>query len=438
MPVLGTKKFWKPAAGASLTQKENQILKNSGYINIQLTAVNYMSKGNFWQRIFGGRDKIALATNLKYQSGTSTLEASAIQDVREVKTDANKNLGIQRMIAVKIPANSDGLALDVKLTSIKTDQLQAKFDMLNQPEYQGAMQLAPPIVGQLVTITSLVKKLFTDSGPQNQLEASFAGVISNQAEDNPVANGKLTKGLLIIISTDDGDTFASVNESKFELRGDSLFYLNQPVQNTFMVFNITFEEFKGDDEKSNWFKKYSNALNKLDDIQLVSDKADAEKIYLDSKNMWIEGNALLEDDVTYINKEKVKIKAVILKLLVEKYKNVASQFITAAKPIVLGTDVVQAIAGATEMKGLSKMLPRTDKAFSNMGAKSGIQKFLASSLKSSFQKRESDSILDSLAQDATEYIDSLKKLKINFKLLKYSKVKTKALKKAKSKSTKTK
>ena len=29
MSILGTKKFWKPAQGASLTQKESQILKNS-------------------------------------------------------------------------------------------------------------------------------------------------------------------------------------------------------------------------------------------------------------------------------------------------------------------------------------------------------------------------------------------------------------------------
>lgn len=68
MAILGTKKFWKPAQGAGATQMDNQILKNSGYINIQLHCVNYMSIGNFWQKTFGGKDSIALATTLKYQT----------------------------------------------------------------------------------------------------------------------------------------------------------------------------------------------------------------------------------------------------------------------------------------------------------------------------------------------------------------------------------
>jgi hypothetical protein len=38
-----------------------------------------------------------------------------------------------------------------------------------------------------------VKNYFTDSDPP-QPEASYAGIISSQHEDNPVSNGKLTKG----------------------------------------------------------------------------------------------------------------------------------------------------------------------------------------------------------------------------------------------------
>ena len=162
MAILGTKKFWKPSVGASATQRENQILKNAGYINLQLRTVNYMSVGNFWQTTFGGKDNIALATTLKYQSGVESIEATSVQDVREVKVNKNYNLGLQRNIAVKIPANADAIAIEVKMTAVKNDSLQAKFDMLNQPEYQSALQLAPTVVGQVLTITSLVKKLFTN------------------------------------------------------------------------------------------------------------------------------------------------------------------------------------------------------------------------------------------------------------------------------------
>ena len=177
MAILGTKKFWKPAPGATSTQKENQILKNAGYINIQLHSVNYMSVGNFWQNTFGGDDNIALATSLKYQSGTETIEATSVQDVREVEANKVINFGLQRNIAVKIPANADALSLEVKMTAVKDDSLQTKFDMLNKSEYQAALQLAPTVVGQVLTITSLVKKLFTDSDPHSQLDAGYAGIM---------------------------------------------------------------------------------------------------------------------------------------------------------------------------------------------------------------------------------------------------------------------
>ena len=76
MTILGTKKFWMPSPDSTGSQSEDQILKNSGYINIQLFSVNYKSNGNFWQNIFGGSDNIALSTNIKYQTTTENIEAT--------------------------------------------------------------------------------------------------------------------------------------------------------------------------------------------------------------------------------------------------------------------------------------------------------------------------------------------------------------------------
>jgi hypothetical protein len=415
MPVLGTKKFWIPVAGETKTQRENQILKNTGYINIQLRAVNYMSKGNFFQRVFGGHDKVALATNMRYESGTSSVEANAIQDVRTIKTDRNVNLGIQRMVATKVPATSEAIALEVKMTSVKSDRLEAKFDMLNQPEYQKALTLAPPIVGQLVTVTSLVKKLFTDSGPQNQLEASFAGVISSQSIPNPVSNSKLTAGLLLVISTDEGETFNQVDESKFDLRGDSLYYNNKLVENTFVVFNISFEEFKGDDEKSNWFRKYVAALNKLDDVLMVSSKADADKIYQEAYKLWIEGNALLEDDATYINKERVNLKKAAFALMSEKYQDVAKNVPGSSQP--LSPQVLRSITGQHETLGkFISMLPKTGKPGLSKSAKKGMQKFTDAQLLVPFNKKETGVIIKALSTETEQYVEALKNANLEFKL----------------------
>ncbi|CAM1366462.1 conserved hypothetical protein [Tenacibaculum sediminilitoris] len=413
MAILGTKKFWKPAIGASTTQKENQILKNSGYLNIQLTSVNYMSKGNFWQNTFGGRDNIALATNLKYQTGVETIEATSVQDVREVKVNKNYNLGLNRNIAVKIPLNADAISIDVKMTAVKNDLLEAKFDMLNKPEYQSALQLAPTLVGQVITVTSLVKGLFSDSNPDTQLEASYAGIISAQKEEYPVSNGKLTKGLLILISTDDGDNFSNVDENDFELRGDTLYYKNNEVENTYAIFNISFDLYRGDDENSNWFKKYSNSLNNLDKIQLALNNDEIEKIYNDSLKMWIEGNALIDADATYVNKEKLQIKGLALDTLRKKYLEYSNT--TANTDMQKSTELFAELIGSTPFNMIKEAFPSTGNLIEshiNMDTTKSID-----SVELGFLNLDSN-FLDSLDIDTSKYLKDLEENKITFHLLK--------------------
>lgn len=411
MPILGTKKFWKPSVGSSTTQKENQILKNSGYLNLQITSVNYMSKGNFWQNTFGGKDKIALATNLKYQTGVETIEATSVQDVREVKVNKNYNLGLNRNIAVKIPLNADAISIDVKMTAVKNDLLEAKFDMLNKTEYQSALQLAPTVVGQVITVTSLVKKLFSDSNPATQMEASYAGIISAQSEENPVDNGKLTKGLLILISTNDGNNFSDVDETDFEMRGDALYYKNKEVENTYAVFNISFDLLKGDDENSNWFKKYNDSLNNLDKIELALDNNEVQKIYNDSIKMWIEGNALIDADSTYVNKEKLKIKGLALKTIRKKFAdfNIGD----SEEDLTKSTEILSGLTGTTSFDIIREALPSTGSLIENsIDIKSSES---LNPLKLDILNNDSK-LLDSLNIDSEKYLKDLEKNKIPFHL----------------------
>lgn len=356
MAILGTKKFWMRSSGSTSNQTDDQILKNAGYINIQLFSANYRSKGDFWQNIFGGSDKVVLSTNVKYQSSTESIEAISIQDVRTVKANKKNNLGLQKNIAIKIPANVDALELTVKITAVKGDKLQAKFDMLNSKDFQPALQLTPTVVGQVLTITSLAKKLFTETDPNTQLEATYAGIISSQSETNPVSNGKLTKGYLLLIATNDGSPFTNVDESKFSLKGDTLYYGTNPVENTYVVFAISFETLKGDDEKANWFKKYQDALNHLDRLQVVEDQSEIPKIYAGSKNLWIEGNALLEADMTYLYQEKTKIKTTILSAINKKYDELTPASATAM--IGITPDILTQISGPATLTNVKGVLPR--------------------------------------------------------------------------------
>lgn len=411
MPILGTKKFWKPSVGSSTTQKENQILKNSGYLNLQITSVNYMSKGNFWQNTFGGKDKIALATNLKYQTGVETIEATSVQDVREVKVNKNYNLGLNRNIAVKIPLNADAISIDVKMTAVKDDLLEAKFDMLNKTEYQSALQLAPTVVGQVITVTSLVKKLFSDSNPTTQMEASYAGIISAQSEENPVDNGKLTRGLLILISTNDGNNFSNVDETDFEMRGDALYYKNREVENTYAIFNISFDLLKGDDENSNWFKKYSTSLNNLDKIELALNNNEIQKIYNDSIKMWIEGNALIDADLTYVNTEKLNIKGLALKTIKKKFADFNN--VDTQQDLTKSSDLLSGLTGTTSFDIIREALPSTGSLLeNNLKIKSNES---LNSINLDILNND-NKLLDSLNIDSERYLKDLETNKIPFHL----------------------
>lgn len=415
MAILGTKKIWKPAPHTAASQKENQILKNAGYINIQLYCVNYMAKGNFWQDVFGGKDHVVLTTSLKYQTGVETIEATSVQDMREVRVNQNYNLGLQRNLAVKVPAHADAIALEVKMTAVKNDVLQAKFDMLNQPDFQSALQLAPAVVGQVLTITSLVKKLFSDTAPQAALEASYAGIVGLKPEDHPVSNGKLTQGMLILLSTNEGDAFNKVDESKFELRGDTLYYNNRQVENTYIVFNITFEPLKGDDEKANWFRKYSDALNNLDKIHTTEDEGEIIKIFNDSKTLWIEGNALLDADETYINKEKMGLKGVAIKAIKEKYNELHPA--TAPPPaanLMPATETLKNLTANTPFNVVKAALPVTGKflkAHLNPDVKSAMDGVVFTGL-----SEHEEELGRLLARDANDYLSHLEASAIDLKL----------------------
>ena len=319
--VLGTKKFWLRSKNMKETQQENQILKNTCYINIQIFSVNYKSNGSFWQRHFNGTDKIALTTSVKYQANqpNDSIESAALQDFRTVPCNISVNLGLQRNIAVKIPAHANALELSVKMTSVHDDLLQAKFDMLNASEFQSALQLAPPVIGQALVISSLVKKLLTNTDPQNQLEAEYAGIISMKPDPTPISNGKLTGGYLILIATDDGASFSDVDEAKFELCGDTLKYAGKTVDNTYIIFNITYEDVKGPDQDSHWFKRYSDALTNLDKLLSTTDQPEIFRIFQESKDIWREANALLETDATYLYSEKMSLKTTFFNELTKKY-----------------------------------------------------------------------------------------------------------------------
>lgn len=304
MATLGTKKFYQ--SFNAKTAEKNQILKNSGYVSIVLHSAYYKSQGNFWQRVFGGNDKIALTSSITYKSTDRSVEAKSIVDKRKVKADRNHQLGLSRLVALKVPAIADGLEMKVEMTAIKDDNFENGLDLMNSEEFQQPLQMASIPVGQILAVTNVVKKIFTGVENPSILEATFAGIISQDEVTDPVEKERLTAGYIIIIANnDEDDSFLSqVDPNKFTVEGDGLKYDNATVKHTNLVFAVTFEPLKGVDQESNWFKKYQRALNKLDDMVFATNEADQKKILDDSRRLWVEGNALLFEDPTFIDKEK--------------------------------------------------------------------------------------------------------------------------------------
>lgn len=402
MPVLGTKQFWMPSQGSTKDEKTSQILKNSGYISIQLYSVNYQPEATFWQKTFGGADVITLSSNLKYQSGVSNIEAASVQDVRKVKARKSTNLALQRNIAVKIPATADALSLDVAMTAIKNDTLQAKFEMMNKPEFQSAFQLAPLVVGQVITITSLVKQLLSNTGKQEQLEASYAGIIGLQPETNPVSQGRLTAGYLLLIN----DPFDGADVSRFSMKGTSLYYDGHEVENTYIIFNISFDSLKGDNQAANWFKKYNEALTKLDNINTVEDPIEIDRIYNDAKKLWIEGNVLLEADDTYIHTERIQIKAAAFKTINDYYQMISNGRQGNKKDqAALTVDVLNELAGSSSPESVQEALPAMSSLLGEAAATSD-----------DITPINLGSVLSTIDEDVSSYITGLEMSNNSFSL----------------------
>lgn len=326
MGSLGTRKFYKSFDGSSDVASQ-QILKNSGYISVILHSVFYNSNGNFWQKTFGGSDKIALTSSISYQSTSKTIEAKAIQDKRIVKANKTHFLGLSRLVALKIPANSDGLELKIGMTSIKNDNFENGIDLMNSKEFQVPLQMSSLPIGQILSVTKVIKKIFSGINENNALEATYAGIISKSKVSDPIEKERLTDGYLIMIANNDEDSefLENLEQDNLKVEADGLKYNDERVNHTNIIYSVTFESLKGVDENSNWFTKYQLAISKLDDILFTETEDEKKKILSDSRKLWIEGSALLFDDPTYINNERASIKATYFKKINERYQELTTE-----------------------------------------------------------------------------------------------------------------
>ncbi|HZO87724.1 MAG TPA: hypothetical protein VFB38_05235 [Chthonomonadaceae bacterium] len=331
--MLGTRRIWKSAAGTD-DAAAHQIRKMSGYVSIVLQAAQYHTSGNWWQRRFGGSDRITLKSEVIHQHGNNPVTAATIQDTSRIRVGHPFHLPIGRNIAVKLPADADGLELRAEIAAIQSDGLQAALDMLNSDEFRKPLQLAPAALGEIVTVTRLVKKLFSGDAATKRLEATYSGILSQgpdanggapatgaAAPNSAGAGNALCSGWLILISaSDDNDRLDQIEDTKLTVEGDQLRYDGKSVPYTYVIYRISLDPHRGVNSQATWCHRYREALSKLDKLYIAGTKRKGQ-IKGEALNLWGQGNALLETDPEYLASERDKIKKDYLSQILKRYQD---------------------------------------------------------------------------------------------------------------------
>ena len=316
---FGTRIFFIPNSG--MNPKDAQILKGSGYVTVNIKGAHYSSQGNLWQKVFGGSDKVSLSTEVDYVSGTSTTSSASIEEVREIKVGHPYYFASGRPIALKLPTECDQISMTITISAIENDNLSGALNILNSGELQGTLQLAPPVVQSSLAIANIVKKLLTNTNPQNSLQGVYAGKVSVAASSDPVRDYCLAQGTLILIyreaATD--TSLDTLDPTKLTVQGDGLKYDGNAVQNTYLMFQVSFEELRGETASAPWFSSFTDAETSLDALQTAATDADKQKIWSAAYATYTQAVKLFNADPTYITSEKKSIAATHLAALKSIY-----------------------------------------------------------------------------------------------------------------------
>lgn len=306
---FGTRSFFIPNSGMSV--KDAQILKGSGYVTINIKGAHYSSQGNLWQKIFGGTDKVSLSTEVDYVSGTSTTSGQSIEEVRQIKVGHPYYFAGGRTVALKLPTECDQISMKSTISAIENDNLSGALNILNSSDLQSTLQLAPPVVQSTLTIANIVKKLLTNTNLQESLHEQYDGKISVQASDDPIRDVCLVQGTLIIIYREAADDteLDELDETKLLVQGDGLRYDGNPVQNTYVMFQVAFDQIRGETSGAQWYSSFTDAESALDGLAAAANDTDKQKIWASAYATYQQAVKLLNADSTYITSEKKAIAA---------------------------------------------------------------------------------------------------------------------------------
>jgi hypothetical protein len=318
---FGTKNYWMPdpATGG----KTSQILKGTGYVSISIISAHYRTDGNFWQKLFGGSDKVTLVTGITHTTSAKQVSSASVEDTRKFDVGKPSYFGLaNHFIALKLATDCDGIEVKVTIAAVKDDNLSGALNLLNTGELKSTLQLAPPAVSESLAIANVVKKLLTPTDPQSTLQASYGGKVSQASVSDPVKDSCLCTGYLIMLYRESNADISldGLDGAKFTIVDNELKYDGQTVQNSYVVFRYSFDEVRGLDRDSSWLETFSAASAALDDLITAADDKEREKIFNTALSLYKQGHKLLQQDPNYTVKEAEAISGDQLAQLLKKYQ----------------------------------------------------------------------------------------------------------------------
>jgi hypothetical protein len=315
--VQGTRVYWRPSTSTPGTEPV-QILKNSGYISVTLQAVQYKAGGDWWQRTFGGSDKITVSTQVTWQNGANHVTAAAIQDFRKVSVPSVNALAMGRNIVLKVPASADGIELQLDIHAVHADNLAKTLQLLNSDEFKQPLQLAPVAVGEVLSISNLVKKTFTDA-EGDALTATYPGIVSLEQMTDPVGASRIVQGYIVVIVKQDDSDQLDFEPSTLTIAGNRVLSNGQPIDNTYMVYNVTFDKWRGADPTSPAAKKFAGASSKADEL-IFATPDQRQGIIAAARDLLMQGKGLLDADDTFLDTEKAVLANAAFQAVADKIK----------------------------------------------------------------------------------------------------------------------
>jgi len=300
-------------------------------------SAHYRADGNFWQKIFGGSDKVALTTGIVHTSGAKQTSSASVEDTRTFDVGKPSYFGLgNHFIALKLPTECDGIEVTVSIAAVKDDNLSGALNLLNAGELKSTLQLAPPAVSESLAIAGVVKKLLTRTDPQKTLQGTYGGKVSAGAIVDPLKDSCLCTGYLILIYREsDADIgLDGLDGSKFTIVDNELKYSGNTLGNSYVVLRYSFDQIRGIDRDADWFSTFSSATAALDDLTTATDEKERAKIFASALSLYKQGHKLIAADPSYTINEAEAISADQLTQLLRKYQkpSALSQRLTSILP----------------------------------------------------------------------------------------------------------